>query len=211
MLWCQVVVGKAENLQDLQGGSREEEERQGAGWGGRWSSCSAWPLIPTAPAGSNHSVAEALLIFLEALPEPVICYELYQRCLDWSHSSRLCRQVRCCLWLRLLPAQDGSPHHCHLRRGSGPCWVPLPSRELARGFGSWPLESLCRGQGDLGALAMLSCPKAGTAVFPSSPGGFQRAPELALCHPEHMGVSLHWSRGQFSTAAVPVLPLLSGS
>ncbi|KAI4819061.1 hypothetical protein KUCAC02_004342 [Chaenocephalus aceratus] len=33
-------------------------------------------------AGCNHSVAEALLIFLEALPEPVVCYELYQRCLD---------------------------------------------------------------------------------------------------------------------------------
>ncbi|MGH0174677.1 UNVERIFIED_CONTAM: hypothetical protein FKN15_068913 [Acipenser sinensis] len=46
-----------------------------------------------APAGSNHSVAEALLIFLEALPEPVVCYELYQRCLDCSHDSRLCRQV----------------------------------------------------------------------------------------------------------------------
>ncbi|XP_061301573.1 inositol polyphosphate 5-phosphatase OCRL isoform X2 [Pezoporus flaviventris] len=49
--------------------------------------------IPETIPGSNHSVAEALLIFLEALPEPVICYELYQRCLDWSHSSRLCRQV----------------------------------------------------------------------------------------------------------------------
>ncbi|KAJ6663265.1 hypothetical protein lerEdw1_010401 [Lerista edwardsae] len=46
-------------------------------------------------AGSNHSVAEALLIFLEALPEPVICYELYQRCLECSHDSRLCRQVIC--------------------------------------------------------------------------------------------------------------------
>lgn len=44
-------------------------------------------------AGSNHSVAEALLIFLEALPEPVICYELYQRCLECSQDSRLCRQV----------------------------------------------------------------------------------------------------------------------
>ncbi|XP_051646463.1 inositol polyphosphate 5-phosphatase OCRL isoform X2 [Manacus candei] len=49
--------------------------------------------IPETIPGSNHSVAEALLIFLEALPEPVICYELYQRCLDWSHNSRLCRQV----------------------------------------------------------------------------------------------------------------------
>lgn len=44
-------------------------------------------------AGCNHSVAEALLIFLEALPEPVVCYELYQRCLDCSHDSRLCKQV----------------------------------------------------------------------------------------------------------------------
>ena len=51
------------------------------------------PLDSLCPAGSNHSVAEALLIFLEALPEPVICYELYQRCLDCSHDSRLCRQV----------------------------------------------------------------------------------------------------------------------
>ncbi|XP_030430486.1 inositol polyphosphate 5-phosphatase OCRL isoform X2 [Gopherus evgoodei] len=49
--------------------------------------------IPEIIPGSNHSVAEALLIFLEALPEPVICYELYQRCLDCSHDSRLCRQV----------------------------------------------------------------------------------------------------------------------
>ncbi|XP_035167424.1 inositol polyphosphate 5-phosphatase OCRL-like isoform X1 [Oxyura jamaicensis] len=49
--------------------------------------------IPETIPGSNHSVAEALLIFLEALPEPVICYEMYQRCLDWSHDSRLCRQV----------------------------------------------------------------------------------------------------------------------
>ncbi|XP_010216423.1 PREDICTED: inositol polyphosphate 5-phosphatase OCRL-1 [Tinamus guttatus] len=49
--------------------------------------------IPETIPGSNHSVAEALLIFLEALPEPVICYELYQRCLDCSHDSRLCRQV----------------------------------------------------------------------------------------------------------------------
>ncbi|XP_063732449.1 inositol polyphosphate 5-phosphatase OCRL isoform X3 [Eleginops maclovinus] len=44
-------------------------------------------------AGCNHSVAEALLIFLEALPEPVVCYELYQRCLDCSHDSRLCKQL----------------------------------------------------------------------------------------------------------------------
>lgn len=49
-------------------------------------------------AGCNHSVAEVLLIFLEALPEPVVCYELYQRCLDCAHDSRLCKQVE---WLYL--------------------------------------------------------------------------------------------------------------
>ncbi|XP_053734979.1 inositol polyphosphate 5-phosphatase OCRL isoform X2 [Synchiropus splendidus] len=49
--------------------------------------------IPDSIPGCNHSVAEALLIFLEALPEPVICYELYQRCLDCSHDSRLCKQL----------------------------------------------------------------------------------------------------------------------
>ncbi|XP_074962539.1 inositol polyphosphate 5-phosphatase OCRL isoform X1 [Phalacrocorax aristotelis] len=49
--------------------------------------------IPETIPGSNHSVAEALLIFLEALPEPVICYELYQRCLDCAHNSRLCQQA----------------------------------------------------------------------------------------------------------------------
>lgn len=49
--------------------------------------------IPETIPGSNHSVAEALLIFLEALPEPVICYELYQRCLDSAQDPQICRQV----------------------------------------------------------------------------------------------------------------------
>ncbi|KAM7389223.1 hypothetical protein PAMP_023213 [Pampus punctatissimus] len=49
--------------------------------------------IPDSIPGCNHSVAEALLIFLEALPEPVVCYELYQRCLDCAHDSRLCKQL----------------------------------------------------------------------------------------------------------------------
>uniref|UniRef100_A0A665UUI1 phosphoinositide 5-phosphatase n=1 Tax=Echeneis naucrates TaxID=173247 RepID=A0A665UUI1_ECHNA len=49
--------------------------------------------IPDTIPGCNHSVAEALLIFLEALPEPVVCYELYQRCLECAHDSRLCKQV----------------------------------------------------------------------------------------------------------------------
>ncbi|XP_072292618.1 inositol polyphosphate 5-phosphatase OCRL isoform X2 [Eucyclogobius newberryi] len=49
--------------------------------------------IPDIVPGCNHSIAEALLIFLEALPEPVVCYELYQRCLECSHDSRLCKQL----------------------------------------------------------------------------------------------------------------------
>ncbi|XP_068596400.1 inositol polyphosphate 5-phosphatase OCRL [Brachionichthys hirsutus] len=49
--------------------------------------------IPDSISGCNHSVAEVLLIFLEALPEPVMCYELYQRCLDCSNDSRLCKQL----------------------------------------------------------------------------------------------------------------------
>uniref|UniRef100_A0A673W8G5 phosphoinositide 5-phosphatase n=1 Tax=Salmo trutta TaxID=8032 RepID=A0A673W8G5_SALTR len=49
--------------------------------------------IPDSIPGCNHSVAEALLIFLEALPEPVVCYELYQRSLDCSHDRRLCKQL----------------------------------------------------------------------------------------------------------------------
>lgn len=108
-------------------------------WGGRGSLCSAWPLIPSGPAGSNHSVAEALLIFLEALPEPVICYELYQRCLEGSHSSRLCRQVRGCadVWgccqLLLLWAVPW-PWSClgpapYLRAASGSGRVGSSSRE----------------------------------------------------------------------------------
>ncbi|XP_069069092.1 inositol polyphosphate 5-phosphatase OCRL isoform X1 [Pleurodeles waltl] len=49
--------------------------------------------IPDTIPGSNHSVAEALLIFLEALPEPVICYEQYQRCLEVSSDTQCCKQV----------------------------------------------------------------------------------------------------------------------
>ncbi|XP_008324642.1 inositol polyphosphate 5-phosphatase OCRL isoform X2 [Cynoglossus semilaevis] len=49
--------------------------------------------IPDSLPGCNHSVAEALLIFLEAVPEPVVCYELYHRCLDCAHDSRLCKQL----------------------------------------------------------------------------------------------------------------------
>ncbi|XP_051576576.1 type II inositol 1,4,5-trisphosphate 5-phosphatase-like isoform X1 [Myxocyprinus asiaticus] len=51
--------------------------------------------------GSNHSVAEAFLLFLDALPEPVIPFSFYQQCLDCSSDSSQCRQI-----ISKLP-------HCH--------------------------------------------------------------------------------------------------
>ncbi|KAG2460752.1 I5P2 phosphatase, partial [Polypterus senegalus] len=42
---------------------------------------------------SNHSVAEALLLFLDALPEPVICYSHYHQSLDSSGSHTQCKQA----------------------------------------------------------------------------------------------------------------------
>ncbi|XP_040280376.1 type II inositol 1,4,5-trisphosphate 5-phosphatase [Bufo bufo] len=38
--------------------------------------------FPESIPGSNHSVVEALLLFLEGLPEPVICYSYYSRGLE---------------------------------------------------------------------------------------------------------------------------------
>ncbi|XP_055561393.1 type II inositol 1,4,5-trisphosphate 5-phosphatase isoform X3 [Falco biarmicus] len=43
--------------------------------------------------GSNHSVAEALLLFLESLPEPVICYRLYSSCLENASNYLLSSQI----------------------------------------------------------------------------------------------------------------------
>lgn len=43
---------------------------------------------------NNHSVAEALLLFLESLPEPVICYSAYHSCLECSGSPTASKQVR---------------------------------------------------------------------------------------------------------------------
>uniref|UniRef100_A0A667Z2Z1 phosphoinositide 5-phosphatase n=1 Tax=Myripristis murdjan TaxID=586833 RepID=A0A667Z2Z1_9TELE len=43
--------------------------------------------------GSNHSVAEALLLFLDALPEPVVPYSLYQQCLECCSSASQCEKV----------------------------------------------------------------------------------------------------------------------
>uniref|UniRef100_H2R981 Type II inositol 1,4,5-trisphosphate 5-phosphatase n=1 Tax=Pan troglodytes TaxID=9598 RepID=H2R981_PANTR len=41
----------------------------------------------------NHSVAEALLLFLESLPEPVICYSTYHNCLECSGNYIASKQV----------------------------------------------------------------------------------------------------------------------
>ncbi|KAM3657715.1 type II inositol 1,4,5-trisphosphate 5-phosphatase isoform 2-T2 [Ammospiza maritima maritima] len=44
--------------------------------------------------GSNHSVAEALLLFLESLPEPVICCRFYSSCLEsTSNYSQSCQII----------------------------------------------------------------------------------------------------------------------
>lgn len=42
---------------------------------------------------NNHSVAEALLLFLESLPEPVICYSAYHNCLECSGNYIASKQV----------------------------------------------------------------------------------------------------------------------
>ncbi|XP_077455296.1 type II inositol 1,4,5-trisphosphate 5-phosphatase isoform X1 [Stigmatopora argus] len=44
-------------------------------------------------SGSNHSVAEALLLFLDALPDPVIPFAFYQQCLECSSDATQCEKV----------------------------------------------------------------------------------------------------------------------
>ncbi|KAM5248658.1 LOW QUALITY PROTEIN: type II inositol 1,4,5-trisphosphate 5-phosphatase [Ctenodactylus gundi] len=44
-------------------------------------------------SASNHSVAEALLLFLESLPEPVICYSAYHSCLECCGSYIASKQI----------------------------------------------------------------------------------------------------------------------
>lgn len=44
-------------------------------------------------SASNHSVAEALLLFLESLPEPVICFSAYRNCLECSGNLTASKQV----------------------------------------------------------------------------------------------------------------------
>ncbi|XP_060906161.1 type II inositol 1,4,5-trisphosphate 5-phosphatase [Labrus mixtus] len=49
--------------------------------------------MPDSLPGSNHSVAEALLLFLDALPEPVVPFTFYQQCLESCSSASLCEKV----------------------------------------------------------------------------------------------------------------------
>ena len=43
--------------------------------------------------GGVHSVAEALLLFVEALPEPVIPFALYEEALNATPNFSLCKEV----------------------------------------------------------------------------------------------------------------------
>uniref|UniRef100_A0A3P8WQK7 Inositol polyphosphate-5-phosphatase B n=1 Tax=Cynoglossus semilaevis TaxID=244447 RepID=A0A3P8WQK7_CYNSE len=49
--------------------------------------------IPDSLPGSNHSVAEALLLFLDALPEPVVPYSFYPQCLENCSSASQCEKI----------------------------------------------------------------------------------------------------------------------
>nr|XP_043889671.1 type II inositol 1,4,5-trisphosphate 5-phosphatase isoform X2 [Solea senegalensis] len=49
--------------------------------------------IPDFLPGSNHSVAEALLLFLDALPEPVVPYSFYQQCLESCYNASQCEKI----------------------------------------------------------------------------------------------------------------------
>ena len=45
--------------------------------------------------GSNHSVAETLMVFLEVLPEPVIPFAYYSQCIELHNDFSKSVQVRC--------------------------------------------------------------------------------------------------------------------
>ncbi|XP_026172885.1 type II inositol 1,4,5-trisphosphate 5-phosphatase isoform X3 [Mastacembelus armatus] len=49
--------------------------------------------MPDSLPGSNHSVAEALLLFLDALPEPVVPYCFYQQCLESCSNASQCEKI----------------------------------------------------------------------------------------------------------------------
>jgi inositol polyphosphate 5-phosphatase INPP5B/F len=47
--------------------------------------------FPLPLPGSGHSIAEALLLFFDALPEPLVPYRLYNECLEAAANWSLCR------------------------------------------------------------------------------------------------------------------------
>lgn len=49
--------------------------------------------MPNKIPGSVHSAAEALLLFLESLPVPVIPNEFYNQCLESANNYTMCRQL----------------------------------------------------------------------------------------------------------------------
>ncbi|KAL4233663.1 hypothetical protein ACF0H5_008345 [Mactra antiquata] len=49
--------------------------------------------IPEMLPGSIHSVAEALVLFLEALAEPVVPYNMYETCLECCNNYFMCKQA----------------------------------------------------------------------------------------------------------------------
>lgn len=49
--------------------------------------------VPEKIPGSIHSIAEALLLFLESLPDPVIPKSVHKRCLECSNNYLLCKQI----------------------------------------------------------------------------------------------------------------------
>ncbi|ETE60245.1 Type II inositol-1,4,5-trisphosphate 5-phosphatase, partial [Ophiophagus hannah] len=52
-----------------------------------------WMMLDHLYLGSSCSVAEVLLLFLESLPEPVICFQLYDRSMESAGSYGLSSQV----------------------------------------------------------------------------------------------------------------------
>uniref|UniRef100_A0A1A8BEF9 phosphoinositide 5-phosphatase n=1 Tax=Nothobranchius kadleci TaxID=1051664 RepID=A0A1A8BEF9_NOTKA len=49
--------------------------------------------MPDSLPGSNHSVAEALLLFLDALPEPVVPFSIYPQCLECCSNPSQCEKI----------------------------------------------------------------------------------------------------------------------
>ncbi|CAL9705135.1 unnamed protein product [Knipowitschia caucasica] len=49
--------------------------------------------MPDSLPGSNHSVAEALLLFVDALPEPVVPYSFYPQCLECCSDASQCVKI----------------------------------------------------------------------------------------------------------------------